>query len=103
MASETPLYQLPGKAPNERVLVCLVQTEGASQIALRQQHWAHGIGWYDQHVMRFDARQWEALRRAVHAELPAGAVTDEAPATIPFPGPNDPVSPHESLRRIDHA
>jgi hypothetical protein len=88
MANETVVQQLPGSVPNERILVCLRQTERQWGIRLRQQHWAEGIGWYDQKVLQFDARQWSALRGMLSTPMAAlPEVIDDSPETIPFPGP----------------
>lgn len=47
--SECLLATIPGSNARDRLLVVLVHTKaGKSQIVLRQQSWAEGIGWYDQ-------------------------------------------------------
>lgn len=88
MTNETVVQQLPGAVPNERLLVCLRQSGEHWSIALRQQHWAEGIGWYDQKVLRLDPRQWSALT-GVLSGRPAETFDSPAafPSTIPFPAP----------------
>lgn len=88
MNTETVVQHLPGNVPNERILLCLSQRDGRWRIAMRQQHWAEGIGWYDQKVLHFDARQWSALREMLSGQM-AGLpeIVDEPPRTLPFPGP----------------
>ena len=49
MAARTHLATLPGSGPNERLEVALVQQrDGRLTIDLREQHYAAGIGWFDQ-------------------------------------------------------
>jgi hypothetical protein len=88
MPNETVVQQLPGSVPNERVLVCLRQSDGRWSIALRQQHWAEGIGWYDQKVIQLDPRQWSALRGMFSGpQVKVVGLTEAPQRTIPFPGP----------------
>lgn len=88
MTNETVIQQLPGSLPNERILICMRQCGDHWGIALRQQHWAEGIGWYDQKVLRLDRRQWSALAGMLSGrsvEIPDSP--EVAPCTIPFPAP----------------
>ena len=51
--NECLLATLPGSQSGDRLLVVLVQTKaGKSQLVLRQQSWAEGIGWYDRRACR---------------------------------------------------
>lgn len=89
MAASIVLATLSGSAPNERLQVSLVEDRhGRIGIDLRQQHFAEGIGWYDQRGLSLDARQWRQLRQVIAGQ--GVAVVEEAednPGTIPFPGP----------------
>src|SRR5215211_7064521 len=89
MAARTVLATLAGSAPYQRLLVALEQRgDGRLAIELREQHYAEGIGWFDQRTMSLDPRQFRQLQAALGLKA---EVLDEAeaevPATIPFPGP----------------
>jgi hypothetical protein len=89
MAARTILATLPGSAPYQRLQVGLEQRgDGGLAIDLREQHFAEGIGWFDQRTMSLDPRQFQQLQAVLG--LKAALLEDaaeEVPATIPFPGP----------------
>jgi hypothetical protein len=90
MAARTILATLPGSAPYQRLQVGLEQrSDGRLAIDLCEQHFAEGIGWFDQRTLSLDPRQFQQLQavlglKAAHLVEDAAA---EVPATIPFPGP----------------
>jgi hypothetical protein len=86
--SECLLATLPGSNPADRLLVVLVHTRaGESQVVLRQQSWAEGIGWYDQKSLALDPQQLRRLKGVLGVRSPAPVRQDaDAPATLPFPG-----------------
>jgi hypothetical protein len=90
MVGRTILATLPGSAPLERLQVALVQRpDGRLMIDLREQHYAEGIGWFDQRTMELEPRQFQQLQAALGLKgtyVPPVADA-EAPMTIPFPGP----------------
>ena len=84
---ECLLATLPGSSPGDRLLVVLVHTKaGKSQIVLRQQSWAEGIGWYDQKSLDLEPEQFRQLRRSFGAATPRKPRPDTDVATLPFPG-----------------
>ncbi len=92
--AQTILATLPGSAPCQQLQVVLEQRGGAELvICLVEQHYAEGIGWYDQRSLRLEPRQWQQLqavlgtKRAVSA-IEASTDSAETLATIPFPGPS---------------
>jgi hypothetical protein len=97
MVGRTVLATLSGAAPHQRLQVALTQRgDGRLLIDLREQHHAEGLGWFDQRTMELDPRQFRQLQAvldlkgAQFARAIAEAEADR-PATIPFPGPSDPV------------
>ena len=65
--------------------------DGRLAIDLRDQHYAEGIGWFDQRTLALDPRQFRQLKAVLGMNSSAlAAFEDEAPATIPFPGPSTP-------------
>ncbi len=89
MAARTILATLAGSAPNERLQVALLQSDdGGLLIDLREQHFAEGIGWFDQRTMELEPRQFRQLQAILGLK---SALLDDAlaevPATLPFPGP----------------
>jgi hypothetical protein len=90
MAARTQLATLPGSAPNERLDVALVPgRDGRLAIELREQHYAAGIGWFDQKSLELDPRQLRMLQ-AVLGES-AGRLAEaiaEPREILPFPGPS---------------
>ncbi|CAN5859299.1 hypothetical protein BH23PLA1_BH23PLA1_10950 [soil metagenome] len=91
--ARTILATLPGSAPCQQLQVALEQQGvGELVISLVEQHYAEGIGWYDQRSLRLEPRQWQQLQAVLGSKRAASAIeadTDsaEACATIPFPGP----------------
>lgn len=85
MVSRTTLATLPGHAPHQRLRVGLVQgRDGRLSLELCEQDHAEGIGWFDQRTLRLDPQQLRQLKAVLCPAI--AAMTDEAPATIPFPG-----------------
>jgi hypothetical protein len=88
MNSEWLLATLPGAAENHQLAVYLVRLpDGSSKLALHQQSWAEGIGWYDQKCLELAPEQFRQLRSlAVPACRPGKQLQADGPATLPFPG-----------------
>ncbi len=93
MNGRTILATLDGSAPNERLQLTLLQhRDGRLSFDLRQQHFAEGIGWYDQRGLELDSRQFRQLQALIGRALPDvdACLADEPPAaTLPFPGPGE--------------
>jgi hypothetical protein len=89
MPGRTVLATLGGRGPFQRLQVSLVQAEdGRLLIDLREQHYAEGIGWFDQRRLELDPRQFQQLQGVLGLKSDwLGSVAQEQPATIPFPGP----------------
>jgi hypothetical protein len=87
-ATECVLATIAGSEENERLLVVLTQTEaGRSQIVLRQQSWAEGIGWYDQKSLELDPHQLRQLKAVLGGKGPVlPREPAETPAILAFPG-----------------
>ncbi len=90
--ARTVLATLDGSAPWQRLQVDLrSKADGGLALELREQHYAEGLGWYDQRSLALDARQVAQLRtllgRAATALDPADRV--EPRSILPFPGPRD--------------
>lgn len=90
MPGHTILATLGGSAPHERLQVSLRQQHGGRVvIELSQQHYAEGIGWYDQRGLELDPKQLRQLQ----AILGSGSTElgtlegEQQPAVLPFPGP----------------
>lgn len=85
MNTECLLAVLPGTSDDKRLAVFLQQTTaGDSQISLRQQTWAQGIGWYDQKTLELDPSQLRMLRGVLGGASSRRAEPTEAPAVLPF-------------------
>ncbi len=93
MVARTILATLSGSGPHQRIEVGLVRRpDGRLAVDLCEQHHAEGIGWFDQRSMALDPRQLRQLVAALDLKglaLDAAVGADEAPATLPFPGPAD--------------
>ena len=92
MTAGSTLAILPGARPEQRLAVLLGQQPGGDlTFELREQHYAAGIGWFDQRTLVLDPAQVRGLRQALGAGTPAAEVVEraarEVPATLPFPGP----------------
>jgi hypothetical protein len=96
MQGRTVLAMLPGSGPLQRLQVSLAQRcDGRLTIDLREQHYAEGIGWFDQRALELDPRQVRELQAVLGAQSSRLAASErESPMTIPFPGP----SVRESVR-----
>jgi hypothetical protein len=93
MAHRTVLATIAGSEPHQRLQVALTQGgDGRLAIDLRDQHYAEGIGWFDQRTLALDPRQFRQLKAVLGMNASAlAAFEDETPATIPFPGPSTPL------------
>ena len=102
MSDPIVVHHIPGKAPSERLLVSFRQTGNTNDIALHQQHWAEGIGWYDQKVMHFDSQQWAAFQSISGVKTSEFQQIDLTPTvSIPFPGPSE--TGKQQQLRLEHA
>ncbi|MEO6808007.1 MAG: hypothetical protein ABI353_02715 [Isosphaeraceae bacterium] len=87
MVATTVLATLPGPGLNQRLQVALIQGDDGLMIDLHEQHFAEGIGWFDQRSMMLEPWQFRQLQAVLG--LKAAHVLDEVDeprATIPFPG-----------------
>ena len=72
--AETVLTAIPAASDDERLLVVLRQDDATgSQIELRQQSWAEGIGWFTQSSIRLEPAQLANLRGALGGSFLGGA------------------------------
>jgi hypothetical protein len=90
MLARTDLTTLAGSAPDQRVQVSLIQRrDGRVAIALCEQHYADGIGWFDQRTLSLDPRQLRQLSAVLNLNGSRLAEYEsEAPAIVPFPVPS---------------
>jgi hypothetical protein len=90
MDARTILTVLPGPGPHERLQVALVPArDGRLMIELCNQHYADGIGWFDQRTLTLEPAQFTRLQSALGLKAAAWDNDDEPPATLSFPGPSD--------------
>ena len=92
MDARTILTVLPGPGPHQRLQVALAPArDGRLMIDLREQHYAEGIGWFDQRTLSLEPAQFKRLQAALGLKAAVWDEndSDEPPATIPFPGPSD--------------
>jgi hypothetical protein len=62
-SAEIILATVPGARDDEQLEIALCQIPGeGSQLELRQQTWAEGIGWFTQSRVRLDPQQVSELR-----------------------------------------
>jgi len=86
--SECQLAVIPGSNACERLLVGLLcNRSGESQITLRQQSWAEGIGWYDQKTLSLAPAQLRHLKTVLGCRGFSQGMADPGVASIlPFSG-----------------
>ena len=86
MVTQTVLATLSGSAPHRRLQVVLSRRgSDCLGLDLREQHYAEGIGWFDQRVLELDFCQIRQLRAALDRKWPAFAVAEAEPLmTLPF-------------------
>jgi hypothetical protein len=91
MDAQIVLADLPGAGPHQRLRVALDQgDDGRLTIELCEQHYAEGIGWFDQRSLSLEPGQFKRLQAVLGMKAASWDVQDrdEPPATLPFPGPN---------------
>ncbi|MHC5541345.1 hypothetical protein ACYOEI_24250 [Singulisphaera rosea] len=90
MAIRTHLATLPGSGPHQRLLVALGQSrDGRLTIDLCDQHYAEGIGWFDQRTMSLEPSQFKQLQGVLGLKSSLLTEYEEPPMTLPFPGPRE--------------
>ncbi len=62
---ETVLSTLSGDSENDRILLVLCQRVSGTQLELRQQSWADGVGWFTQSSVTLEPQQVAQLRAAL--------------------------------------
>ncbi len=89
MAHRTVLATIAGSEPHQRLQVALTQGgDGRLAIDLRDQHYAEGIGWFDQRTLALSPQQFRQLQAVLGLQAATIAEAEqEAPAILPFPGP----------------
>lgn len=89
MTGRTHLATLAGTAPGQRLEVALVtRRDGRVAIDLREQHYADGIGWFDQRTLELDPRQLRQLQAVLgEPSLRMAERAEEPREILPFPGP----------------
>jgi hypothetical protein len=91
MAARTHLATLPGPGPEQRLQVALVDGgDGRLKIDLREQHFAEGIGWFDQRTLVLEPEQFKRLQAVLGLKADHTPMRDERPATLAFPVPAEP-------------
>jgi hypothetical protein len=85
--NEYLLATLPGSNTRERIIVVLVHTKtGESEVILRQQNWAEGIGWYDQKSLGLVPHQLRQLKAVLGCRsFSPQEDNPDVPAILPFP------------------
>jgi hypothetical protein len=87
--NECLLATIPGSTTRDRLLVELAMNRASqSQIVLRQQSWAEGIGWYDQKSLAVTPAQLAQLKAVLGGRrFSERAATPGAAAILPFAHP----------------
>ncbi|MBV8606687.1 MAG: hypothetical protein JO034_04410 [Singulisphaera sp.] len=89
MVTLSVLATLADSVPDRRLQVLLVRRDGGFVLVLRQQHFAAGIGWYDQRTLEMEPRQLRQLQRILARRGSDEELAEaEPPATLPFPKPS---------------
>jgi hypothetical protein len=87
MTGRTVLANLDGRGPWQRLQVSVSQgDDGHLLIDLREQHYAEGIGWFDQRRLELDPRQLQELQGVLGLKTELPRFTTEQSSVIPFPG-----------------
>ena len=94
MEPQIILADLPGASSSQRLRVAVARSEcGQLKIDLRDQHYAEGIGWFDQRALSLTSAQFKELQAVLGVKVCARgrcaeiqAQDDERPATLRFPG-----------------
>lgn len=83
--SETILAELPGNSDTERVLLVhkIQGPHRQTEMELRQQSWAPGIGWFTQSSVHLTPQQMGALRMTMGHAGPS-----KPPSSVRFPSRN---------------
>lgn len=93
MVAQTVLATIPGATARRRVQVVLVQRpDGQLSLSLRDQHYAGGIGWFDQRTLELEPCQLRQLRVVLGRDGP------EAATAVPRPH-RDPRGARHDARR----
>jgi hypothetical protein len=90
METRTILTTLPGSSHGQRLEVALTPgRDGRLVIELREQHYAEGIGWFDQRALTLEPAQFKRLQAALALKTTGDAAVelDAPPMILPFPGP----------------
>ena len=89
MARRTILGTVGGSGPNQRVEIALRQRrDGRVVIDVREQHYAEGIGWFDQRTLSLEPGQFRQLQAVLGLKArEIDVALAEPKATLPFPGP----------------
>jgi hypothetical protein len=87
MTARTVLATLPGGGPDQRLQVSLAQRgDGRLSIVLCEQHYAEGIGWFDQRTMGLEPRQLRQLQAVLGMKADVIEEAEaEAPVILAFP------------------
>src|SRR5262245_44382412 len=90
MGSRIVLGTVSGRMPLERVELAVQQDARGLTFELCEQHYADGIGWFDQRSIELDSRQLREIQTLL-GQKPSSVLeaTTPAPATLPYPGPLD--------------
>ncbi len=93
MVAKTTLATLADSTPDRQLEVCLEQRgDGHTTVTLNEQHYAEGLGWYNQRSIRLEPQQWSQLQAVLGSKLPetrraASVIADgPPPISLPFPG-----------------
>lgn len=91
------LAHLGGGSPDQRVELALLTNAEGSNVVLRQQSWAAGIGWFTQTSIVLTSSQVKQLQSVLGRNqcAPTGLLSSRSavetqsqdPVIIPFPGP----------------
>lgn len=88
--ARTVIGMLSGSCPCQRLEVQVdhASPDGRMRVTLVEQHFAQGIGWFDQRSIQLDAWQWKQLK-GMFGRIEAGIGERQELAArdvLPFPG-----------------
>src|SRR5258708_5143677 len=89
MVTGTVPSTLPDSTSDRRLRVLLVRRRGGlAAFDLREQHYAEGLGWFDQRAPELKPRQLRQLQEILGPGRTAQVSAEaESPAILRFPGP----------------